>query len=412
MKKQLIQAAILAATALAVFSHQAIAQETGSGKATKQALKGPVKVFILAGQSNMVGWGGARTLDALGADPINGKMLKKIKKDDGSFIVRDDVFVSWQRDGERIKGPLTVGQGGSNDFIGPELMFGTIMGDFYDQPVLLIKTAWGGKDLYCDFRPPSAGKPAYEIPGDPRETGVFYRKMVQEVHECLDNLDTHFPQFKGMKYELCGFVWFQGWNDMCADGKIKQQVFDEYARNFVHLVQDLRAEFKAPKLPVVVGEVGVDGDKNVSRDMAGLRAGQLRITAQPELKGTLGYVRTAPYWDPALDQMESKLYAQEQRVRKQVTAAVMEQLKGKPESADKKAVEQLVNRQMDNALSKDAEYQKVRVEHDKVISHWECHYWGSARIYCLVGNGLAEAMKKLVNGKNRFIMALTLTESD
>jgi len=62
-------------------------------------------------------------------------------------------------------------------------------------------------------------------------------------------------------------------------------------------------------------------------------------------------------------------------------------------------VEQLVNSQMGQALSKDAEYQKVRVEHDKVISHWECHYWGSARIYCLVGNGLAEAMKQLVKAK-------------
>ena len=39
-------------------------------------------------------------------------------------------------------------------------MFGTIMGEKYDAPVLLIKTAWGGKDVYCDFRSPSAGKPA------------------------------------------------------------------------------------------------------------------------------------------------------------------------------------------------------------------------------------------------------------
>jgi len=393
MNKQLIKAAILAAAALAVFSHQAIAQKAAPTK----ALKGPVKVFILAGQSNMVGWGGARTLDALGADPINGKMLKKIKKDDGSFTVRDDVFVSWQRDGERIKGPLTVGQGGSNDFIGPELMFGTIMGDFYDQPVLLIKTAWGGKDLYCDFRPPSAGKPAYAIQqrdGKPRQMGVCYHQMVAEVKECLANMESDFPQLKGMKPQIDGFVWFQGFNEMFSGEENQKQVYAEYASNYAHMIADLEKEFKLARLPSVVGEMGVDGDKPNP-----LRAAQAAVMYQKSLKGKTAFVKTAQFWDPALDQMESKLGGQEQRVRKQVTAAVKEQLKGKPEAADKKAVEQLVNSQMDNALSKDAEYQKVRVEHDKVISHWECHYWGSARIYCLVGNGLAEAMKTLLKAK-------------
>ena len=393
MNKQLIKAAILAAAALAVFSHQAIAQKAAPTK----ALKGPVKVFILAGQSNMVGWGGARTLDALGADPINGKMLKKIKKDDGSFTVRDDVFVSWQRDGERIKGPLTVGQGGSNDFIGPELMFGTIMGDFYDQPVLLIKTAWGGKDLYCDFRPPSAGKPAYAIQqrdGKPRQMGVCYHQMVAEVKECLANMESDFPQLKGMKPQIDGFVWFQGFNEMFSGEENQKQVYAEYASNYAHMIADLEKEFKLARLPSVVGEMGVDGDKPNP-----LRAAQAAVMYQKSLKGKTAFVKTAQFWDPALDQMESKLGGQEQRVRKQVTAQVMAQLKGKPEAADKKAVEQLVNSQMGQALSKDAEYQKVRVEHDKVISHWECHYWGSARIYCLVGNGLAEAMKQLVKAK-------------
>jgi len=203
--------------------------------ATRAAEK-PLKVFILAGQSNMEGLGGLKTLDALGAHPTYGQLLKKIKKEDGSFVVRDDVFIFYQRGNEGIKGPLTVGQGAGKDRIGPELMFGIGMGDYYEEPVLLIKTAWGGKDLYCDFRPPSAGKPAYEIPGKPRELGVYYGKMIEEVHQCLDHLDTDFPQFKGRPYELCGFVWFQGWNDMCAAKQIKQQVLDEYARNFVHLL--------------------------------------------------------------------------------------------------------------------------------------------------------------------------------
>ena len=96
--------------------------------------------------------------------------------------------------------------------------------------------------------------------------------MVKEVRECLANLDTDFPQLKGLKTELCGFVWFQGWNDMCQPGdKIRQQVYDEYCPNFVHLVQDLRAEFKVPNLPVVMGELGVGGEK-ADKNMMDFRA--------------------------------------------------------------------------------------------------------------------------------------------
>jgi hypothetical protein len=360
---------------------------------------GPVKVFLLAGQSNMEGYGGLKTIDALGGDPTQGELLRKIKKEDGSFVMRDDVFIYYQRGDKLITAPLTAGQGAHKDFIGPELGFGIVMGDFFAEPVLLIKTAWGGKDLYCDFRPPSAGQPAYAIPGQARALGASYRKMVEEAHQCLDHLDTHFPQFKGRSYELCGFVWFQGWNDMCADGKIRPQVFDEYARNFALLVQGLRAEFKTPKLPVVVGEVGVDGEQHVSREMAGLRAAQAKIPAQPELAGTLGYVRTAPYWYADLDTLPRKLGAEERRVRQKVAAQVKEELQGKPEAADAKKVEQLVSKALGKALAADEDYQKVKAEHDRQISHWECHYWGSARVYALVGQALGQAMKEMLERK-------------
>jgi alpha-galactosidase len=396
LRRRWIESILVAAgVALAVPALTAFAEP-----APGQADRGPVKVFILAGQSNMEGLGGLKTLDALGAHPTQGALLKKIRKEDGSFVERDDVFIYYQRGKEGIKSPLTVGQGAGKDRIGPELMFGIGMGDTYEEPVLLIKTAWGGKDLYCDFRPPSAGKPAYEIPGKPRETGVFYRKMIEEAHQCLDHLDTHFPQFKGRSHELCGFVWFQGWNDMCADRKIKKQVFDEYAGNFVHLVQDLRAEFKVPKLPVVVGEVGVDGENVRSdSDMAGLRAAQAKIATRPELNGTLRYVRTAPHWYPELDELPRRLSVEERRVRLKVTAQVKEELKDRPEASDPKKLEQLVNAALHKALNADEAYQKVKAEHDRHISHWICHYQGSARVYALVGHDFAEAMKELVRAK-------------
>lgn len=395
------RAVAVAVVAMSMAGHAAMAQQAGEGKA-QQKFKGPVKVFILAGQSNMEGHAGVQTLDRLGEHPTHGYLLKKIKNDDGSFVVRDDVFVSYQKADERIKRPLSVGMGAwGADWFGPELMFGIEMGDHFAEPVLLIKTCWGGHSLYGNFRPPSAGKPAYETDCKPQEMGASYHKMVKEIRECLATLDTDYPQLKGLKPELCGFVWFQGWNDMCQPGdKIRQQVYDEYCPNFVHLVQDLRSEFKVPNLPVVMGELGVGGEQ-ADKNMAAFRVGQAKIATCPELKGTLGYVRTAPFWYPELDTLPRKMESQESRVRQAAAAKLKEQLKDRPESTDPKKMEELVREAGDKALKDDAAYQQAKEESDRHVCNWYCHYQGSARVYCMVGYSLAEAMKPLLRKEPR-----------
>jgi alpha-galactosidase len=373
-----------------------VAQQAVTGK-PQQEFKGPVKVFILAGQSNMEGHAGVKTLDRLGEHPTHGYLLKKIKNDDGSFAVRDDVLVSYQKADEKIKRPLSVGMGAwGADWFGPELMFGISMGDHFEEPVLLIKTCWGGHSLYGNFRPPSAGKAGYDTGHKQEDIGASYHKMVKEVRECLANLDTDFPQLKGLKPELAGFVWFQGWNDMCQPGdKIRQQVYDEYCPNFVHLVQDQCAEFKVPNLPVVLGELGVGGEK-ADKNMLDFRAGQAKIATCPELKGTVGYVRTAPFWYPELDELPRKMESEEHRVRSAVEAKVKEQMKDKPERTDSKKPEDILREAGDKALENDAEYQKAKKESDMHVCNWYCHYQGSARVYCMVGYSLAEAMKPLL----------------
>jgi alpha-galactosidase len=399
MNTKITMTIVSAVVGIALVTNVMLAQQAEASR-PRQKFKGPVKVFILAGQSNMEGHGGVKTLDRLGEHPTHGYLLKKIRKGDGSFVVRDDVFVSYQKAEEKIKRPLSVGMGAwGADWFGPELMFGIEMGDHFKEPVLLIKTCWGGHSLYGNFRPPSAGKAPYEIGYKPEEIGASYRKMVKEVRECLANLDTDFPQLKGLKTEICGFVWFQGWNDMCQPGDtIRQQVYDEYCPNFVHLVQDLRAEFKVPNLPVVVGELGVGGEK-VDKNMMDFRAGQAKIATCPELKGTLGYVRTAPFWYPELDELPQKMESEEHRVRKAIAVQLKEQLKDRPESADPKKMEQLVKEAGDKALEKDAVYQKAKMESDRHVCNWYCHYQGSARVYCMVGYSLAEAMKPLLGAK-------------
>ena len=110
----------------------------------------------------MEGHAGVQTLNRLGERPTHGYLLKKIKKDDGSFVVRDDVFVSYQKADEKIKRPLSVGMGAwGADWFGPELMFGIGMGDHFKEPVLLIKTCWGGHslDTGTSGRPAPANRP-------------------------------------------------------------------------------------------------------------------------------------------------------------------------------------------------------------------------------------------------------------
>lgn len=259
--------------------------------ATVHAKPTPVKVFILAGQSNMEGqavvdlkgpdYNNAKgTLETLLADPAKAPMLKHLRDADGKWSVRDDVLVRYQREGNPLlKGPLGVGftRYGDAHHFGPELQFGNVVGDHFKEPVLLIKTAWGGKSLYQDFRPPSSGG----------ETGKYYKLMVAQVRESLANLESEFPAAKGRGYELAGFVWYQGWND----GVDPEHAVPEYELNLVNLIKDLRREFKSPRLPVVIGELTGPWVK-AEGGWDALRKAQAAAANRSEFSGNVLFVPT------------------------------------------------------------------------------------------------------------------------
>ncbi len=215
-----------------------------------------LRVFLLAGQSNMEGQavvdldheqhynGGRGTLVHLLKDPAQRTRYAHLRNPAGGWSSRDDVFV-WYRNhqGKLKKGPLSIGFAvypGRHHF-GPELEFGHAMGDRFEEPVLLVKTAWGGKSLYKDFRPPSAGG----------AVGPYYKRMIAEYTEIIGSVGDHFPQLATHRPVLAGMVWFQGWNDMYDEAAITG-----YSDNFAHLVGDVRKALHAPKLPVVIGETG------------------------------------------------------------------------------------------------------------------------------------------------------------
>ena len=263
----------------------------------------PVKVFILAGQSNMEGKGKVSLLEHQIEQPETRKLFQHLRKD-GKWVVRDDVWIKFL---DR-KGGLTVGFG-SPGRIGPELEFGNTVGDHYDQQVLIIKTAWGGRSLYRDFRPPSSGRPADDVlkpmldkaqKKKPETTladikakyGASYRAMLEEISSTLKNLKEHFPDYKGEGYEIAGFVWFQGWNDM-----INAQYTAEYADHMANFIRDVRKDLKAPKLPFVIGQIGVGGVEDANEKKKAFKDAQAAPAEFPEFKGNVAVVKTDQYWD-------------------------------------------------------------------------------------------------------------------
>jgi alpha-galactosidase len=306
----------------------------------------PVKVFILAGQSNMEGKGRIDPLlnHQINASETNGFFAHF--HEDGKYIERDDVWINYL---ER-RGKLTVGYG-SPGRIGLELEFGHVMGNHYEEPVLLIKTAWGGKSIGRDFRPPSSGLQSKEKINEFVENmcrrdynnlirrewneakknnpkigrkeieaksdasidairkakaaeyskeviasyGHFYRLMMTEIKTTLSELKTRFPDYDGRAYEIAGFVWFQGWNDMYNGFQ------DEYAENMGNFIRDVRKDLAKPSLPFAIGIMGQNGFKPAKGNMLVVKAAQASMNDVPEFAGSVRAIPTDVYWDKRAD---------------------------------------------------------------------------------------------------------------
>jgi alpha-galactosidase len=273
----------------------------------------PLKVYILAGQSNMQGHASVTTFDYLAKDPKAAPLLDEMRGEDGNPTVCDHVWISYlseDRGGkETIKeGKLTAGFGARNDTIGPEFMFGITMEKLHDEPILLIKTAWGGKSLHADFRPPSATSEG---------AGKYYALMIDHVKRVLADPKKIVPTYDPKEgYELAGFVWFQGWNDLVDQKAYPNRGqpggYDRYTENLAHFIRDVRKDLGAPKLPFVIGVLGVNGPVNTFTTprykpiYQSFRDAMAAPAAMPEFKGNVAAVLTEDFWDHKLGEARDK----------------------------------------------------------------------------------------------------------
>jgi len=369
----------------------------GIGLMCGSAMAAPLKVFILAGQSNMEGHAQVRTFGYMADDPKTAPILKEITLEDGTPRVCEKVWISsfsGTTKGQADRhGLLTTGFGSTRrgPKIGPEFTFGIYAQKMLDEPILIIKTAWGGKTLNTDFRPPSAGpyimneyqKEAYtkkKIDFDTwnankaKASGRYYRLMLDHVRMVLKDPKRVCPAYNPKEgYELAGFVWFQGWNDMCDGSTYKQPGgFNLYSDLLADFIRDVRKDLSAPEMPFVIGVMGVGG---VSKKPNAFRDAMAAPATMEEFKGNVAAVLTENYWDAELGELAARWGKAKSKARQLKRRG----LKGAKltEALDKYKAELYTPEEM--------------TKHARGNSNANYHYLGSAKIMTQIGKGFAEA---------------------
>ena len=224
----------------------------------------PVQVYILLGQSNMLGFGKPSALQGIAAEKY-----PYLVDADGAWTVRKDV---------RNVRVMCSGTGPSKDYtndwmtiqgnIGPEIGIGHYVGHVTDAPVMILKSCIGNRSLGWDLLPPGSepyehgGKtqPGYRgTPDDPKGNGepvegqwyagCQYDGDVAAAKKVLADLDKYYPAAK--EYEVAGFCWWQGDKDMRNAAH-----YEMYEKNLIQLIKALRKDFDAPDARFVTASLG------------------------------------------------------------------------------------------------------------------------------------------------------------
>lgn len=328
MQLRILTRIITLMVAMVVCATPTVAQDTMTlprpdGKAADQTKK--VKVFILLGQSNMLGFGRA------GPKEIKGSLEYMIKEkgkygflvdDEGKWTVRKDVryvhvmdqrgvdYKDLEKFGDMKNDWLTV----KGNF-GPELGFGHVMGHVLDEPVLVLKACIGNRSLGWDLLPPGSerweleGKvyagykdvaPFWEKGAEPKAVpwyaGRQYDADTAHAKAVLKNLKKYYPDYKDQGYEVAGFVWWQGHKDQNAAHASR------YEHNLERLIKSLRKDFDAPNAKFVLAT----GCGNPGREGFGLKIAEAQLAIadekkHPELKGSVKAIDTRDLWRDAAD---------------------------------------------------------------------------------------------------------------
>jgi len=275
----------------------------------------PFKIVYLTKQANGLGWIARVDIPGTLATVVNqdGKFPYLVDKQ-GNWVERTDVWYKGVVTAGANKW-LSVGCGAGQNNIGPELGFGTLVGNYHDEPVLILKASQGNRSLGWDYLPPGSKRfehenfvyagyqdasPRWEKGSTPKPINWYAGKQYDDcfgaAHKVLDNFDKEFPHWKGRGYQIAGFVWWQGHKDG------GEPHASRYEQNLVHLIKTLRKEFDAPRAPFVIATIGFGG-----WDMSGphkiVADAQLAVSGDkgkyPEFRGNVLTVESRGFWRAA-----------------------------------------------------------------------------------------------------------------
>ncbi len=291
----------------------------------------PVQVFILLGQSNMVGLGKVK-----GGENSLEFAVKERKKypylvdDGGAWTTRQDVrFVRYMSGRGPLNNEWMTVSGGT---LGPELGIGHPLGNALDAPVMLLKCCIGNRALGWDLLPPGSERrefiskdkagvekkfvyagykdkpefwemdPAKGLKTEPAPwldkngkpidwyAGKQWDSDIGDAKRALADLEKHYPGAKG--YEVAGFFFWQGERDAGNAGHAAH-----YEQNLVAFIKTLRKEFKAPNAKFVCGTLG-EAVKGSEGPGGLVLAGHLAVDGNsgkyPEFQGNVATIYTHP----------------------------------------------------------------------------------------------------------------------
>ncbi len=218
-----------------------------SKAAESEADSKTLRVFIFAGQSNMVG------------SDSKVKDIQRFPPFAGLDLPQDKVLFSYNlgREEKRTSNGWVALQPVDN-VVGPELSFARRVAQNTEAPIAIIKCAAGGTTLGEDWNPDDPG--GFKL----------YPLALQLIQSSLAELDR-----KKVTYRIEGFMWHQGENDM-----FNKEFKPNYGKNLKNFLAAWRRDLKTPDLKFYIGELctktiwGMDNREN----MYAIRAGQKAVT--------------------------------------------------------------------------------------------------------------------------------------
>ena len=217
--------------------------------------------------------------------------------------------------------------------------------------------------------------------------------MVDHIKKVLADIKRIYPDYNPNEgYELAGFVWFQGWNDMVDRGVYPNRGepggYDQYSEVLAHFIRDVREDLAAPNMPFVIGVMGAGGPVDrygpEQKRYAGIHGEFRKAMAAPadlpEFKDNVAIVLTERYWDHQLGELSQRWNGVNRKSRS------LRQDESLTDDQRKQALDTFKNELFTSEELAILQAGKSNAEY---------HYLGSAKILGQIGKAFAEAVVAL-----------------